>query len=95
MGRPPHLTRRIRSLTMPSMYPNLSDEELAERLRFMAAAREARLVEEEISGIWHVQLKRLDVPGDPEPERGASAFKAESPDLREAREGLLFAAENP
>ena len=79
------------------MYPNLSDEELIDRLSSQAAARDAGLVEEQEAGKWHVAFMRFKDPGNPEPERGGAStiLKAESPDLRDAREALLYQAENP
>ena len=78
-----------------SPYPNLSDEQLVERLRSMASAREAELVEVEEAEEWSVSFMRYGAPGDPEPERGVSLLRAEGPELRTAREALLYMAENP
>ena len=59
---------------MPSMYPNLSDEELIDRLRSQAAARDAGLVEEEQEeGEWQVAFMRFKDPGNPDPERGGAS----------------------
>lgn len=80
---------------MPSMYPNLSDEQLVERLRYIATAYEAELVQEQKSSDWYVHFMKYDVPSDPERERGVSVLGADSPDLRTARERLLHLAENP
>ena len=79
---------------MPSMYPNLSDEQLLGQLRLMAAERYGELVEEEEAGTWSVGYRRSDVPEDPGPDRGVWVLKAESDDLRSARESLLFMAES-
>jgi len=77
---------------MPSLYPNLSDEKLLERLLYMAAATQCELVEEERKGGWLVAFKRFDQPRDVAPE-GVIVRSAESADRRAAREHLLYAAE--
>ena len=77
---------------MPSLYPNLSDEKLLERLLYMAAATQCELVEEERKGGWLVAFKRFDQPPDVAPE-GVIVRSAEAADRRAAREHLLYAAE--
>ena len=77
---------------MTSLYPDLSDEKLLERLLFMAAASQCEFTEEDRSGEWLVALKRFDQPRNLAPD-GVIIRSAESPDRRAAREHLLYAAE--
>jgi hypothetical protein len=75
---------------MASLYPNLSDEQLLERLRHQARAEECELVEERRGDEWHVAFRT-----GPQPLARGGVVKraADSVDRREARESLLYSAE--
>jgi hypothetical protein len=77
---------------MPSLYPDLSDEKLLERLLYMATAEQCEFVEEERKGEWLAAFKRFDEPSNVAPD-GVIVRGAESADRRAAREHLLYRAE--
>jgi hypothetical protein len=79
-----------------SLYPDLSDDQLLERLKAKASAAQCELVEEEREPDpewrWQVAFKRFDQPKELAPN-GVIVHGAESPNRRIARETLLYQVE--